>query len=160
MTSPEIIDQYHERIAGILDRRITLLKDSVKIVGTVRGTRGEGTVILAGLQSAPNKTWIRSKHYHWALALLFILTPFLFLPFVVSPPNFVLLIIGALLYVPAIVYFVKSLKHKEVASFMNRSGVVGFDFWRSGPDAERFPEFVAAITRQISESGNPTNSCP
>lgn len=151
MSDSEIIDQYHERIPRILDRQLTLRRDSVKVVGTVRGIHGEGTVMLAGLLPEPNKTWIPTKHFHWASALLFILSPFLFLPFVVVPPNFVLLIIGVVLYLPAIWYFVQSRKHKEVAVFMNRSGVVGLDFWCSGPETERFPQFVAAITKQISE---------
>ena len=151
MTTTDIIDQYHEHIPGILDRRLTLLKDSVKIVGNVRGVRSENTIMLAGLQPVPNKIWIRTKHFHWASALLFILSPFLFLPFVVVPPNFVLLTIGVVFYLPAIWYYVQSRKHKEAVSFMNRSGVVGFDFWCSGPDAERFSQFVAAITKQISE---------
>ena len=151
MTDSEIIREYHEQIRGILYRRLTLFRDSVRVVGTVRGTRGEGTVMLAGLQPAPHKAWIRSKHFHWASATLFILIPFILVPFVVSPPNMVLLTIGLMTYVPAIWYFIQSLQRKEVAIFMNRSGVVGLDFWCNGPDVERFPEFVDAIERQIRE---------
>lgn len=147
----EIISEYHEQIRGILDRRLTLFSDSVRVVGNVRGTRGEGTVMLSGLQPAPHKAWIRSKHFHWASATLFILTPFVLVPFVVYPPNFVVLTIGLMFYLPAIWYFVQSLQRKEVAIFMNRSGVVGLDFWCNGPDTERFPEFVGAVERQIRE---------
>lgn len=156
MAHPEMIAEYHERIRGVLDRRLTLFADSVRVVGTVRGTRGEGTVPLSGLHASPHKSWLRSKHYHWAVASLCILSPFLFLPFVVMPPNFVLLSIGVVLYVPAIWYFLVARKRKEVAIFLNRSGVVGLDLWCSGPDALRFSEFVAAISKQISEqSGEP-----
>jgi hypothetical protein len=151
MSNPEVIDQYHERIKGLIERRFSLLKDSVKIVGTVRGNPCEGVVMLSGLQAAPFKTWMRTKHFHWSLALLFILTPFLFLPFVVSPPNFYLLVVGMLLYLPAIWYFIRNRERKEIATFLNRSGAMGFDLWRCGPDAERFPEFVASISKQISE---------
>lgn len=151
MSDPEIIDQYHERIRGVLDRQLTLYADSVKVVGTVRGNRGEGTVMLSGLQAIPCRTWLRSKDYHWAVAALLILTPFLWLPFIVSPPNLVVLALGIMFYVPAIWFFLHARKRKEVAQFLNRSGVLGLDLWRNGPDASRFPDFVAAISKQISE---------
>ena len=151
MVDRPIIAEYHECIRGVLDRRLTLFADSVKVTGTVRGVRGEGTVPLSCLQMSPHKSWLRSKHYHWASACLFILSPFLFLPFVVVPPNFVLLAIGVVLYLPAIWYFWAARQHKEVAIFLNRSGVVGLDLWCSGPDAARFSEFVTAISKQISE---------
>jgi hypothetical protein len=151
MTNSENISEYHEQIRGLLDRRLTLFKDCVKIVGTVLGNPIEATVLLAELQATPNKAWIRTKHYHWALALMLILSPILLLPFAVNPPNFILLIIGALMYLPAIWYFVQSQKRKECAFFLNRSGVVSLDLWRNGPDAERFAEFVAAIEKQIRD---------
>lgn len=151
MADPKIIAEYHEQIWGVLDRRLTLFADSVRVVGTVRGTRGEGIVPLSGLQSSPHKSWLRSKHYHWAAATLCILSPFIFLPFVVVPPNFVLLSIGAVLYVPAAWYFIVARRHIEVSIFLNRSGVVGLDLWCSGPDSHRFSEFVAAVSRQICE---------
>lgn len=151
MADPEIIAEYHEIVRGVLDRRFTLFTDSVRVVGKVRGIRGEGTVPLSGLQASPCKCWLRSEHYQWAVAFLCILTPFLFLPFVVMPPNFVLLSIGAVLYIPAIRYFLIMRQHKEVAMFLNRSGVVGLDLWCSGPDALRFSEFIALISKQISK---------
>jgi hypothetical protein len=151
MTEHPIIAEYNERIRGVLDRRLTLFADSVKVIGTVRGVRGEGLVPLAGLQKTPHKSWLRSKHYHWSLACLFILSPFVVLPFVVAPPNFVLLSIGVVLYLPALWYFRVARRHKEVAIFLNRSGVVGLDLWCSGPDAARFSDFVTAIQRQIGE---------
>jgi hypothetical protein len=39
----------------------------------------------------------------------------------------------------------------ERVLFLNRSGVLALDLWRAGPDRDRFPEFVAAIEKQISE---------
>lgn len=151
MSATDVVDEYHEQIRGILDRRLTLCRDSVKVAGVVRGVRFEGWVPLASLRAKPNRSWIRSKHYHWALAVLCILGPFILLPFAVSPPNYILLIFGLVLYVPASWYFACALERKEVALFLNDSGVVVLDLWRNGPDAARFPEFVAAIEKQISE---------
>lgn len=108
MADSEIIIEYHQQIRGMLDRRLTLFRDSLRFVGTVRGTRGEGTVMLSGLQPAPHKAWMRSKHFHWASATLFVFTPFVLVPFVVYPPNFVLLTIGLMFYLPAIWYFVQN----------------------------------------------------
>jgi hypothetical protein len=151
MPDEQIIAEYHEHIRGLLDRRLSLYAHCVKVVGIVRGNRWEGEVALTSLQASPHRTWLRSKHFHWATACLFILTPFLFLPFVVWPPNLVLLSIGAFLYVPAIWYFKISRTRNEYALFLNHSGVVSLDFGCTGPDASRFPEFVAAISKQISE---------
>ena len=48
-------------------------------------------------------------------------------------------------------YTVPGRSRKEMAIFMNRSGVVGLDCWCNGPDAERFPELVGAIERKTRE---------
>lgn len=149
MENREVIDQYHERIRGLVDRRLVLLEKVVTISGTVRGTPVEGNVPLELLPHTPHRMWLRSKHFHWALAVLLILTPFLFLPFVVSPPNYTLLCIGGALYLPAVWYSVRSSRRREMALFLNRSGIVALDFWRCGPDADRFPEFVRNVELQI-----------
>jgi hypothetical protein len=151
MAESVIISEYHERIRGLLNRRLTLFRESVKVVGRVRGNPGEGTVWLADLQPTPHRMWVRSKHYHWSLAMILVLTPFLSVPFMVFPPNFLLLALVGVCYLLAILYFVNSIRRMERVLFLNRSGVLALDLWRAGPDRDRFPEFVAAIEKQISE---------
>ncbi len=145
------VSDYHEQIRGLVDRRLTLMTDRVHFTGTVRGARIEGAVLLSDLQPTPNRIWVRSKHYHWSLATLAILSPCAIPPFSVFPPNFVLLAVGVVFYIPAIWYFLNSKNRNEYALFHNRSGLLVLDVCRKGPDVARFNEFVAAIEKQISE---------
>jgi hypothetical protein len=142
--------QYRERIFGLTNRRLALSPESVHITGTAIGMRIDVEIDLKDLSPKSRRVWARTMHFRWAsLALLLIGVPFIIL-LLVAPPVFIVYVVGGIGFCASLLYFLTSLRRIEVRSFMNRSGVIAFDIWRSGPDEDHFAEFVQAVESRIS----------
>ena len=151
-TKAEPIAKYRERIRCLIDRTFELYPDRVHVFGESRGAKFDALVLISDLAGSPNRVWLRTNHYHWALITVAILSVFVIVPFLTWPPFMLALIPGICVFLPALYYLKRSLKHIEYLQFKNSGSLVILDIGCVGPDAAKFRSFTQALEHQIEQA--------
>jgi hypothetical protein len=150
--------EYHERIIGLIRRRFILTPTTMRITGKVRGNPFDAEIPLDNVVPKSNVIWMRTTYFRLAsFMFVFLLVPFLVF-LVRGAPDTKTLIVSCVGFGVATVCLLATLRRFELRQFANNSGLVVFDIWRSGPDSQRFHDFVNAIETRISQIKNQVSS--
>jgi hypothetical protein len=156
----EPIATYHDHIAGLVDRVITLYEDRVVFAGRYfLGARFESTFHFVELQPVRQKLWNRTRHFVLAVIATFAFAPFALIGVVAKVAfnsPWLPVVLATAPFVVSCAYLACTWTPIEFAQFFANDRRFTIDVARSGPDAVMFDEFVSRLELQIQRCQSPS----